>query len=289
MSILHSFLATSYLPLRFMNSSLSKIGFKTNDRLRVILFHDIPIEEFSKFTIQLEWLMKTWNFVSPGNFEEMLSSKNPVKGKNLLLTFDDGFSSNRLVAETILDPLGIKAIFFVISEFIEIKSINKRHQFINKNLKLCTNIGDNSSLKSMTIDDLKFLINSGHTIGAHTYSHVRLSEVGSENLLKYQIILSTDKLEKKLGIKVKHFAYPFGDLSSFSPAALALARKQFPFIYTGLRGNNTEKVPQWAIRRDAVQSKDRLHLVGALLEGGADLLYIKHLDEYEGWGRGSHL
>ena len=74
----------------------------------------------------------------------------------------------------------------------------------------------------------------------------------------------------------------FTDLG-IDPDALRVARKRFPFVYTGLRGNNTFKTPPWAIRRDAVQPYDSLNLIGTLLEGGADIQYSSSLKTYENW------
>jgi hypothetical protein len=91
-------------------------------------------------------------------------------------------------------------------------------------------------------------------------------------------------LERKLGVKVDCFAYTFGNLNSFSQAALSEARHRFPFIFTGMRGDNARGVPPWALRRDAMAAVDSLSLVGALLEGGADLFYSRNLEKYEQWG-----
>jgi peptidoglycan/xylan/chitin deacetylase (PgdA/CDA1 family) len=135
---------------------------------------------------------------------------------------------------------------------------------------------------NMSWEDLAFLVDSGHTIGAHTAHHARLSEIPAKELA-VEIVQSADLLEKKLGICVEHFAYTFGDLASFSPVALALARVRFPFIYTGLRGNNDVGVAPWAIRRDAIDPTNSNALVGAYLEGGADFLYAKSLRTYESW------
>jgi hypothetical protein len=94
-------------------------------------------------------------------------------------------------------------------------------------------------------------------------------------------------LEQKLGSKISHFAYTFGDLASFSPAALAVARTRFKFIYTGLRGTNASSMAPWAIRRDAMAPSNSLALMGALLEGGVDWMYARSLAEYESWGNRS--
>ena len=52
----------------------------------------------------------------------MISGSEPIQGNNLLITFDDGLISNRIVAEKVLNPLGINAIFFVVTDFIDINN-----------------------------------------------------------------------------------------------------------------------------------------------------------------------
>jgi hypothetical protein len=44
----------------------------------------------------------------------MISGNEPIQDNNLLITFDDGLISNRIVAEKILNPMGIKAIFLLL-------------------------------------------------------------------------------------------------------------------------------------------------------------------------------
>ena len=138
------------------------------------------------------------------------------------------------------------------------------------------------SKQNMSIDDLKFLNNTGHSIGAHTADHTRLSDTLGD-VLNREIVDSADYLEQKIGIKIEHFAYTFGDLSSFTPEALAIASHRFKYIHTGLRGDNSLKTPPWAIRRDSLSPSDPLYLLGALLEGGADRFYLSSLNEYESW------
>ena len=102
--------------------------------------------------------------------------------------------------------------------------------------------------------------------------------------LKKEIILSANVIEQRLGLKIEHFAYTFGNLTSFSPEALVVARSRFKYIYTGLRGFNASGVMPWAIRRDAIDSNDSFSLLGALLEGAADFVYSSDLTTYESWG-----
>ena len=48
------------------------------------------------------------------------------------------------------------------------------------------------------------------TIGSHTVNHLPLNQLSKENIIK-EILDSNKELENKLGIKINHFAYPFGD------------------------------------------------------------------------------
>ena len=285
MSLKHSLLSAAYLPLRMGNNLLRRVGVKLDARVRIINYHDIATNEQEKFAAQLRWLARSWTFVSPQRFAAMISGEEPIKGSNLLLTFDDGFASNRRVAEEVLKPMGIQALFFVVPDFVNFREEDYRtyitsHFYPNMNPERVPECGPN-----MTWNDLAWLIENGHTIGNHTRTHALLSELKQENELQEEIVESADELERNLGVKIEHFAFPFGNLGSFSPAALALARHRFPFIYTGLRGDNTDKADKWAIRRDVIQTYDSLGLVGALLEGGADFHYAKSLAKYKSWGK----
>jgi peptidoglycan/xylan/chitin deacetylase (PgdA/CDA1 family) len=285
MPLIHSLLAAAYQPLRLGNNLLRSVGLRDGSRLRVLLYHDIAPHEQKRFAAQLHWLAQSWSFVSPQQFEDMMRGDAPITGANLLLSFDDGFASNRKVAEEILNPLGIKALFFVVSDFVNLMDGDDFRAFIAHHI--CPGlpiVAVPDHFRNMTWNDLAWLLETGHTIGAHTRTHARLSELKQANELEAEIIDSANVLESNLGVKIEHFAYPFGNLSSFSPAALAVVRQRFSFIYTGLRGDNACGAPPWALRRDTIAPANSHGLIGALLEGGADIRYARDLAQCESWG-----
>ena len=96
----------------FLRKVSIKVGFIGSNRLRVLVLHDIPPNQELVLKKQLQELQKKWNIVSPETFEKMISGLEPIQDNNLLITFDDGLISNRIVAEKLLNPLGIKATFF---------------------------------------------------------------------------------------------------------------------------------------------------------------------------------
>ncbi|MFH1638900.1 MAG: polysaccharide deacetylase family protein [Chloroflexota bacterium] len=278
-------MAAAYPPLRLGNNLLRRVGAKSDARVRVLICHDIALQEQVRFSAQLRWLMRSWTFVSPQQFAAMMSRDEPIKGANLLLSFDDGFASNRRVAEQVLNPMGIQALFFVVSAFVDLVEGDDCRSFIARHI--CPGLPPEAvpdDWRNMTWNDLAWLLETGHTIGAHTRTHACLSELRQGNELQAEIIDSANVLERNLGVKVEHFAYPLGNLASFSPAALAVARQRFSFIYTGLRGDNARGAPPWSLRRDAIAPSNSLGLVGFLLEGGADIRYAWGLAQCKSWG-----
>ncbi|AXX16213.1 MULTISPECIES: polysaccharide deacetylase family protein [Leptospira] len=284
MSFFHNILAASYLPLRMFNVLGRSLKIKDDSELRVLLYHDIAGQERSRFRTQLEKISIDWKFISPEVFAEMVRGEKEILGRNLLLTFDDGYLSNRIVAEEILEPLGIKALFFIISDFVDIQKKQEIRKFISNNIYPSFTVEQVPDFWApMRWEDLEVLLHKGHSIGSHTKTHARLSEIASVDRLQDEILASKRKLENKLGIYINHFAYTFGDLDSFSKDALRMAKEHYEFIHTGLRGDNKIS-PTWAIRRESFSPSDTDHLIGAILEGGADILYKSKLRTYEFWG-----
>ncbi len=288
MSIKNTILSIGYQPIKISNYLMRILRVAPMARLRVLTYHDIAPKDENLFASQLRWLSKQWHFLKPKEFEDIISGKESLNEDSLLLTFDDGFSSNYRIAERVLKPLDIHAIFFIVSEFASLNNIEETSSFIANNFfpdKSIKNIPNH--LSNMGWSDLEYLLEQGHYIGAHTANHLKLSELSGSELYN-EIVSSANKLEQRLGITLEHFAYSFGNLDSFSPSALEIAKKRFKYIYTGLRGDNAGDIPLWAIRRDAMQSIDHYidnhSLIGALLEGAADWAYTKPLYKYHQWG-----
>ncbi len=61
------------------------------------------------------------------------------------------------------------------------------------------------------------------TIGAHTKGHYALAKLSPERA-REEMVESADRLELELGVRPRHFSYPYGDASSAGPREFALAR-----------------------------------------------------------------
>lgn len=292
MSLHHHILAAAYYPLRTLKAVVRSIGLAPENQLRVLLYHDIAPGDQANFAAQLRWLQRSWNFVSVGQFESMVSGKEQIHGRNLLLTFDDGFTSNRVVAEEVLNPMGIQALFFAVSGLVDITDRLEARRLIAERIYPGTCAEElPAHWCNMGWSDLEALLEQGHAIGCHTGTHARLSGVDSRDGLELEITSSADTLEQRLGVSIDHFSYTFGNLASFSEDALAVARRRFRFIYSGLRGDNAHGVSPFALRRDSAEFQDTSsnytvfsnRLLGAFLEGAADAHYAPSRARLDAW------
>ena len=246
--------------------------------VRVLIYHDVKTEKQIKlFKKQILSLKKEYEFISPNDLDKdfINTSKNKI-----LLSFDDGFKSNRKLAEEVLNELNIKALFFIISDFVGAKKQSEKYK------KIIHNIYPSGPSKielsdPMDHDDIRFLISSGHQIGCHTLSHQMLSKISSLNELNKELISSKNMLEKDFDIKIKHFAFPFGTFDSINQSSLKILDENYQFIHSGLRGNNKKTTK--LIYRDAVNPKMTINRFKAFLIGNADFLYkrkFKKLNRY---------
>lgn len=269
--------SASAVTLRWTSQLTKLASGRASGRLRVLLFHHIPPAEAGGFAMQLRWLAREWRFVDPATFTAILRGDERTTSDCLLLTFDDGYRSNFTVAQEILRPMGIKALFFIPSDFIGLPDRQSEREFIANRIfgKRMDPIDVPESLRAMSASELATLLEEGHTLGSHTRTHARLSQISSPRLLDEELSDSAARLERMLGVKIEHLAFPFGDIDSIGPRALVRAARFYPMIYSGLRGDNCPSTPLAAIRRDSFQPADTVRYLDAVLRGGVDFYYAR--------------
>ncbi len=250
--------------------------FQNKDSLRVLVYHHIEKKNFIKFYNHLKYLKKEWNFVTPSQFENHLSGKKKLKGKNLLLTFDDGFKSNFDVEKEVLKKLNIKCIFFVPTEFIKINSLKKSKNFLSNNI-LDIHSEKTKELKNMSVENIKLLLKKGHVIGSHTRTHLNLGKIKNLSILKKEVLGSSNDLKKLLKVNINHFAFTYGNYESMSQKSLKMSFSKYRFVYSCLRGNNYHTKRGTIIRRDTIYLNRSIDLAKIFLSGLVDIKYFFQL------------
>jgi peptidoglycan/xylan/chitin deacetylase (PgdA/CDA1 family) len=86
--------------------------------------------------------------------------------------------------------------------------------------------------RSLTWETIDRLHRAGITIGSHTRTHVLMTNESAQRVTD-EVTRSREEIEKRLGTKVRHFAYPSGQ---YNTASLnAVARAGYRFGYTVCR------------------------------------------------------
>ena len=247
-------------------------NFYKKDTLRVLMYHDIKQNDFKKFDQQIKLFKKdNWNFLTPEEFLDYKIKKKKIYGKNLLLTFDDGFFSNITVSQKILKKYGIKAIFFIPTKFINSRKKSHKINFIKKNLKLY-NYKNYKKKISLGTKDLISLIKYQNYIGAHTYSHIPLNKIKNLKKIKKEIIDSSKLIENIINRKLVFFAFPFGTSKDINFDSIKIAKKKYKLIFSAIRGNNINN--KFLIFRDNIDPNYSKYFSLTILNGFYDFMYF---------------
>ncbi len=116
---------------------------------------------------------------------KLLVDKNMRSGKDVILTFDDGYEDFYTDALPILKKYQMKATIYIVNHFIDKKG------YLNKS-------------------QIREIIDSGLVeIGSHTLDHMYLKK-SPESFAKKEIFESKKGIEDEFGITVETFAYPYG-------------------------------------------------------------------------------
>ena len=70
----------------------------------------------------------------------------------------------------------------------------------------------------------------------HGLNHENFTDLNKNEITS--ILIKGMHLFEEINVKVTHFAYPFGDKSSFNSETNKILEKYFKYIHSGIRGSN---------------------------------------------------
>ena len=234
-----------------------------------ITLHHVDETDFEWFGGILDTLSVDFDFMDPIEMEDI----GNIANNKILITFDDGFMVQKKLADEVLAPRNIKAIFFIPTGFIGLRG-EQAEKFIKTNFFPESNPPDLSpnSYDGMDWGDIRHLLNAGHSVGGHTLTHPNLNLLGADDL-NHEIVSSADHLEDKLAITINQFAYPFGSVKQVDLAAVMQASVRFDICYSNIRGMVKESSGFHFIYRQNIVPGTPFWLVKASLEGRMDWWY----------------
>lgn len=158
-------------------------------------------------------------------------------GREVVITFDDGYLDNYEHAAPLLDEFGLTATFFVVAG----------HVGTDRVFWWDVEKGVDSAM--MSWPQVRELASGGHTIGAHTWSH---PDLGREPPTSAEQELSAARsfIEDQVGLPVQHFAYPYGGRTNMTRAWQEEVRSRgFVSCFSAFNGLVTRHSDPYLIER----------------------------------------
>ncbi len=132
-------------------------------------------------------------------------------------------------------------------------STKKRDEYIDEIARRLGRPPVNFGATMLSWDQVREMADAGIIFGAHTVKHPILSKIPMEEA-KEEVAFSKEKIEKELGTRVRHFAYPNGREEDFSMELAQYCRQiGFESISTCCYGNNQRAQDVWALKRAGSQ------------------------------------
>jgi len=210
--------------------------------VRFLYGHSISPADVPAFRRTLKVLRQQFEFVSNKEAASLVRDKTPPAGCYVALSFDDGFRDNYEILAPILDEVGARACFFVVTNFIDCDETYRR-QIVTERLRC--------SPRSMPMSwqMVRDLLTAGFEIGAHTTDHFDLSTL-SVTAAKSQILESKIAIEAQCSRPCRLFAWPYGTLTHFPLHLMTTAECEFDATFSALRSISRTALDGRAINRD---------------------------------------
>jgi peptidoglycan/xylan/chitin deacetylase (PgdA/CDA1 family) len=191
----------------------------------------------SQFEAQLEWLARNhYRVLKLSEVAGFLAGKQALPQRSVVITIDDGYETVHRYAFPLLKKYGFPATLFVYADFIGARD-------------------------ALSWAQLQELAESGLVdIQAHSKSHRNLieqangeSDAAYRQSIESELRLPRAALERRLGamgVKVHHFAYPFGDANEL--VLEAMRRQQYDLGLTVIPGGNAFFAHPLMLRRTMI-------------------------------------
>jgi peptidoglycan/xylan/chitin deacetylase (PgdA/CDA1 family) len=195
------------------------------------------------FARQMDYLAESGHAViSLDALCDSMAGGTPMPEKPALVTFDDGFACVLEHAAPILQRHGFPATMFALSD--RLGGVN--------DWMSCRGFPERPLL---SVAGLRALQDAGFTIGSHTRTHPRLTDLGAADA-EDEIAASRIRLQDAMGCAVDHFAYPFG---AFDTTVRDIAaRAGYRSACSTRSGFNRVGEDPFLLRRIDVHGSDRL-------------------------------
>jgi len=220
----------------------------------VLMYHHIaPDREVTppEFELQLRHLQTGgWNTITLSEMADHLSGKKPLSGKNVMLTFDDGYADNWVWAYPLLKKYAMNAVVFLTTCRIGEGPVRPLHEGC-----LDTRTAERVPDGFLRWDEVRAMSEEGvFEIGSHTHTHKNFDKAARYPDIVQELQRSASVIKEELGILPVSLAWPWGYYEKDFPARAAECG--YKLVFTTRGGSNCKGTDPLAIKRFKVQNGD---------------------------------
>jgi peptidoglycan/xylan/chitin deacetylase (PgdA/CDA1 family)/glycosyltransferase involved in cell wall biosynthesis len=194
----------------------ARMALAVPDFIPVLMYHKIPDQapatRHQTFVTKENFARHLAYFKSRGltpitflDYQEFASGRRRLSEfprRPIVLTFDDGYLDNYTNLLPLMQQYGYRGVLYLLGDFA------LRHN----QWDLAADPGEPRAELMSEAQKLAFVA-AGWEIGAHTLTHPRLAGLPAAEAA-HEMAASKAELERRLGISVLSFAYPYGNLSA---------------------------------------------------------------------------
>jgi peptidoglycan/xylan/chitin deacetylase (PgdA/CDA1 family) len=201
---------------------------------KIYILQDLMFEE------QMRYLNENgYSTLSFSEIRTCIHSPGPLPDKSICLTFDDGRKDSYEIVLPILKKYGLKATFFIISDFVGKEGF-------------------------LTWEQIMKLSLAGMEIQSHSHRHINLRELSAAEGLS-EMKLSKTILESHVKKKIDVFALPFGQ-GDFNIIKKSAQSAGYSFVCTTIPGANHLSQELYFLKRYAIKFDYELSRFKACVE-----------------------
>ncbi len=204
----------------------------------ILTYHDIEPVSKNRFAITEELFEQQLRYLKENGYvgitldqlDRFLKYEQPLPKKAVVITIDDGYKSAKTSAAPLLKKYGFPATFFIYTDFI------------------------GGGKHSLSWEELRELKAQGFEVEGHSKTHSNLavpppneSAASRSARLDSEIVATKQLMEKRIGEKVRYFAYPYGGFDSEVVAKIKSAGYEVAF--GAKKGSNPFFIDRYRLKR----------------------------------------
>jgi peptidoglycan/xylan/chitin deacetylase (PgdA/CDA1 family) len=242
--------------------------------IRAINYHGTSQDTAENFERQLAFYARHYTPVSLTDLDRFFQLQRwDKKRPGLIISFDDGLSSNYSVAAPLLEKYGFYGWFFVPVDFVAAPP-SEQPGFADAHHIWKESNSSRAEREAMSWAELRDLDRRQHVIGCHTRSHLRMTPGLPGSVLEYEICAGKAVIEKELGHACACYGWVGGEEGSYSTDAARMIRKAgYKYTFTTNAWPITRRADLHQLGRNNVESAWPLSLASFELCGFQDLRF----------------